>query len=365
MSGRRNYLYLDLGFYAPCNLKCTYCRNEIVKDNRSFSFSMLVDQIEAFLSRYRAAVVKFSGYGEITQWAHFEEALDFLSSRFPMVQVISNGTFPEKKAHALLSYANVSPNLTIDGHTVSMNSHRVGTKHRLHERMFENLQLLTDSGRKVEINCVLHDRNVGEVDAYLEYMQDHFGGKVMIFPYPAKSFDRARGVGNSLHTTTARLAESIDQLWERYANVLPPKSYGLSLRKFIVDGRRRNACHVHWANLGSGAGNERLHCPNYGEDLSYGPMVDVLTSQADQIEALEHKHLQAGYVGPGCSGCFNHFNVINLYLDGVMSLDDLLTLPSLAAPAIGEIAHDLKEEFKRGRGMSMLPLEAHSSSLSM
>src|SRR5215213_11015212 len=144
---KRHYLFLDLGLYSACNLKCSYCREEVVKDKKDFHLSDLIHQVETFSERFKAGVVKLSGYGEVTMWADFPGALEYLSPKFPQVQVITNGTFDQRVADEILKYPNVSPNLTIDGHTMELNAIRVqGNKH-WHERMLRNLKYFVSSGR--------------------------------------------------------------------------------------------------------------------------------------------------------------------------------------------------------------------------
>jgi MoaA/NifB/PqqE/SkfB family radical SAM enzyme len=347
----RPYLFLDLGFYAACNLKCTYCRNEIVKDDGAFALRDLVAQVELFRGRFRAGVVKMSGYGEVTMWRDFQPALDYLSPLFPSVQVITNGTFSDRSLQALLAHGNISPNITLDGHLLAMNRLRVGDSERQHARILDNVAALLDGGRAVELNCVLHEHNADGFPAFCDHLHRLDGGRqlLMLFPFPVKSFDRARSAALPLRAGLRRLAERIPELWAEHEEILPAPSYGAELRSVLERGRRFGSCHVHWANLGSGSRNERLHCPNYGEDLSYGPMLESLGARADAIALEEADHLRAGHVGPDCAGCYNHFHIINHYLEGAMSLAELCRAPSLRPPGVAEIAAAVKDTFERAR----------------
>jgi sulfatase maturation enzyme AslB (radical SAM superfamily) len=350
---KRHYLFLDLGFYSACNLKCSYCREEVVKDKKDFHLNDLIHQVETFRERFKAGVVKLSGYGEVTMWADFSAALDYLSPKFPQVQVISNGTFDQRVADEILKHPNVSVNLTIDGHTMEYNAIRVqGNKH-WHERMLRNLKYFVSSGRAVEVNCVLNAQNVGGLASFCEYLSEIAEGRIMLFPFPVKSFDRAREAANPMKKGFAELSEMLPSIWNRFSSVLPPKPYVDDLKNFLARGMRSDHCHIHWANLGTGSRNERLHCANYGEDLSYGPMLVALTRDAEQIRMAENTHLQTGHVGPRCENCFNHFHVINLFLEGRINLAELQTLPSLQAPGIAPIAKAMKTEFHENYGRSV------------
>ncbi len=348
IQNKRSYLYLDIGFYAACNLKCTYCRTDFVKDDKLFRYSNFIDQIEAFHRNFQAAVAKLSGYGEITMWKDLEPALTYLAELFPSVQIISNGTFSPKISNLLLKYSNVFPNITIDGHKMEMNTLRVQGNNKWHERMLENLNVFIKAERPTEINCVLHEYNADQFELYCDYIEklDDGRGLIMLFPFPVKSFDRARDIAKSLRGTSfRRLAARIPTIWERFANILPARSYGQELQYVLHEGVRSKSCHVHWANLGSGSKNERLHCANYGEELSYGPMLESLTKRHKEISHDEKTHLQLGYVGSNCKSCYNHFHIINHYLDGNISLEELCRVPSLRPPLVANIAKNMKAQF--------------------
>jgi hypothetical protein len=350
-AARRPYLFLDLGFYAACNLKCTYCRDEVVRDDRSFGLADLIAQIELFQARFRAGVVKLSGYGEITMWRDFRAGLDYLADRFPSVQVISNGTFGDAARDAVLAHGNIWPNITLDGHLLGLYRLRVGDSTRLHGRFLDNVAAFLRAGRAIEINCVLHEHNADGFPAFCDHLErlDDGRGLLMLFPFPVKSFDRARDAAAPLRTGLQRLADRIPDLWRDHAAILPATSYGRELASVLEKGQRDGACHVHWANLGSGSRNERLHCPNYGEDLSYGAMLEALGPRADAIGREEAAHLRDGHVGPNCAGCYNHFHVINHYLEGAMSLAELCRIPSLRPPGVAPIAQAVKELFDVAR----------------
>jgi len=343
----RPYVYLDLGFYAPCNLKCTYCRSAVVRDDGGTSLESLDRILEAFGTRHRAAVAKASGYGEITIWPHFAAALDLMAARCPVVQVITNGTFGRPVLEAILDRPTVTPNLTIDGHTIAMNRLRVGEQSSLQTRMLDNLRQLVEVGRRVEINCVLHEHNVRALPTFCEYLADRYAGRVMLFPFPARSFSLAPGVGREV---AAHLHSSVDVLAElnaAYGPILPPPPYMDALCDFIRQRARRTPCYVHWLNAGCGSRRQRLFCANYGEELAYGPMDSLTPAVAAAIAARELTHVAAGRVGPGCDDCFNHFHILGMYLDGRMTLEQLTQVPSLSFDGVAPVLVEVKQLFEQ------------------
>lgn len=347
---KRSYIYLDLGFYGPCNLRCAYCRTDFVQDDGRWPVEIFKRQIDLFQVQYRAGVAKMSGYGEITIWRGFREFLAYVSERMPSVQIITNGTFDSRVADTLLRTSNVSPNLTIDGHTMEMNHLRVYDHSRSHERILENLRVLVQGGKRVEVNCVLHLHNAGNLRAFCDYLAERYDGRVMLFPYPARSFALAPGVGSQVASNIVFLADELESLAEDFKAIMPPRAYIDELREFLIRGHRVNPCYVHWTNLGSGSKNERLHCANYGEELSYGPMDMMLSDPTGDIAQKEVEHFSAGVVGPRCNDCFNHYHVLGAYLDGRITLDELQHLPSLEFPGVREILIEIKAAFGELRG---------------
>lgn len=349
----RPYVYLDLGFYGPCNLKCTYCRSSVVRDRGMLALDQAERIVDVFLSRHRAAVAKTSGYGEITIWKQFEELLELLAARFPVVQIITNGTFGHRVAELMLSTSSVSPNFTLDGHTLELNGLRVEGRKTVHQRILENLRLLTENGKRVEVNCVLHERNASGLTQFCDYLAERFAGRVMLFPFPARSFSLAPGIGTQVAATLARYADDIERLGETHAAVLPPAPYIGELARFVRGGVRDSPCYVHWLNAGCGPRQERLHCANYGEDLAYGPMDSASPELHEMIAVHEAAHFAAGRVGPRCDDCFNHFHILGMYLAGRLPLEELLTVPSLSFEGVGEILLEVKALFERGAGSAV------------
>lgn len=340
---RKNYIYLDLGFFENCNLKCDYCRDRCITTQQSINLNHLVREIEQFKNHFSAGVVKLSGYGEITLWPYLEEALEFLTSQFPMVQIITNGTFSLKTADMLCKYNNININFTIDGNQPFMNSYRTNGNLLIHNKILSNLDYIIKNGKSVEVNSVLHNRNLTDYEVFLDYLMKYSNeGKFMLFPFPVKVFERLSQGDNVSSGDRFSFSQKIEYFWERYKEILPPTSYGTDLKDYM-SGEEKKKCFVHWANLGSGGKDERLICPNYGESLTYG---DFLKSFKD-IKYIEKKENQYLYydVGPDCSKCFNHFHIINLFLTNRISLKDMAGIPSLSHPETIKILNAVKNEF--------------------
>jgi hypothetical protein len=66
-----------------------------------------------------------------------------------------------------------------------------------------------------------------------------------------------------------------------------------------------------------------------------GPISSVGTDPA--VERRRHLNLLAGEVGPRCKTCFTHYEIINLYLEDLITERELAHVPSLSEK--GTLAH--------------------------
>lgn len=341
---RQNYVFFDIGFYEDCNLKCEYCRDHYIRNTNKFSLNDLEQEVKLVKAHYKIAVVKISGYGEITTWKAFEKAIEFLSNEFPSVQIITNGTFSEKTLLQISKYDNISVNITIDGHTLEMNSYRVGESTQLHNTVLRNVCEVIKLGIPLEINSVLHNRNIGEYILFLEYINSiRHRGKVLVFPFPVKVFERTKYNNNPITIDRERLFILIDEWWRSFPSILPHYEYAKDLKDFCLSGRTK-ICHVNWINIGTGGKDERLLCPNYGDSLSMGDF----RSSFDKLEECEliERHYANIQLGVDCSMCFNHYHILNLFLEDRITIEDLRRIPSLSSQESIKIIKKVKEEYE-------------------
>jgi hypothetical protein len=78
-------------------------------------------------------------------------------------------------------------------------------------------------------------------------------------------------------------------------------------------------------------------------------MTSTLRGPRADTEAVESRNLGRGGVGPDCVQCFNHFHVVNLWLEGRIDTDEMLCLPSLDGEGVRPIAEAVLSEFAAAR----------------
>ena len=340
---RKNYVFFDIGFYEDCNLKCAYCRKKYIKNTNTLSLFDVVQEVELVKAHYRIAVVKISGYGEITTWRNFGEVLKYLAGEFPSVQIITNGTYTKKTMEEICKYSNVSLNITIDGHTLEMNSYRTEHNESIQRIVLNNFLEAMNAGIPLEINSVLHDKNIKTYESFLEYISSVKGyGQLIVFPFPVKIFERTKMQRPHISWDKYCLHDLVDNWWKIYGDILPSYEYAKDLKSFCANGRQ-NVCHVNWLNIGTGARDERLVCPNYGESLSMGDFRKSF-SYLEKCEKVEKEYFKI-QIGADCKTCFNHFHILNLYVEERITLDELLRIPSLNQTESIAIIKKVKEEY--------------------
>jgi len=292
----------------------------------------LFGNIDRFLASQKAAVFKVSGYGEVSLWPSILELVKRYSKCFPVVQVITNGTLNENLFEGLKSIENLVVTVTIDGHTMQMNSNRVSGNKKLHGKVLEFASTCKRNEIPLEINCVLSSANIDGFLKYIGYIKENFGSTVKVFPFPVRPFE---GLVSSCRPASLGSIESMEQkLSDRYENfheILPPVEYMFRMFEFMKGVKRRWKCYVPKLVYAEGPTLEKLICPCLGH-----------TKPSENNNTLKG-NLKPGkldgvsFIDRRCFECFTHYEVLNLFKDGLISIKDLKRIPSFSLPTSDEV----------------------------
>lgn len=358
---RRPFVYLDFCFYAFCNFTCTYCRETNEQMSKGAGREGFDRALEDFLAQNEAAVLKMSGYGEATLWSELAEAVAPWATEFPTVQLISNGAGPPAVYDRLCALPNFQACVTLDGHRPELDRFRTKGSARLHGRVVRTVDRLVDAGVRVELNCVLSRANADHLDEYLAWVADRWGDAAVLVPFPVRPTlgrDPAQ-VRDELAASPAQVDAIESALVDRHvehAPVLAPLPYVTAVVAFMRESRRSAPCHVHRANFGVNTDLLALACACAGDRLitPLGP-VSAAWTQPDVLRR-QQRFLAAGNVGAKCVTCFTHYDVINLYLEGSLSSDEVARLPSLSTTGalrmLERVRAELRPYLHRERGTS-------------
>lgn len=348
---RTPFVYLDFCFYEYCNFTCSYCRDSNQQMSRGQGRVEFDRAISEFLTYNCAGVLKISGYGEATLWPELPDAIQGWGSSFPTVQLISNGAGPFGVLDRLCELPNFQACITLDGHTAEMNRFRTKGDLHLHRRVIETVNRLVACGKPVELNCVITRANASQFRDYLSWAQATWGAAVRIIPFPVR-MTSGREMQESYEVIDASPAQ-VDDLEQvivnehaEYFSVLPPIAYSSRLIQFMRTSHRTYRCHIHRANFGVNTKFQALACACAGDRLiqPLGAIADV--GFAPEIKQRRHNYLRDGNVGARCATCFTHYDVVNLYFEGLISDEEIRQIPSLGAPQTVTYLRRIKQEIR-------------------
>ncbi|HDZ74605.1 MAG TPA: radical SAM protein [Aurantimonas coralicida] len=351
----KRFLYHDLIVAGNwCNLKCSYCTS--VADAGDFGEAtsasakrrgamIAIPDILAMLDGLRrhvdAPVIKVSG-GELFLLANAADLVAELSARYAHVQVLTNGTELTPAIVARLSgLGNVGFNLSLDGHTPEMNAMRWRSP-RLGERVMTALDAITAVGRPLEITMVISDANAAHLCDFLAFLAT-LPCRVVLIPIPVRGVHSDRLFGLEARRVFAEVLRSLPGA---FAPVLGPAAYYHRLADFLdgENGVRRHRCHLTAAAVQLFDTGALTPCP-------VGWTAEIANVRRDGIDAAsavigEHKLYDLMQRDPPrvpvCRSCFSQADVLNLYLDGAIDLEELVVMPLFAAPAARQRLVELK-----------------------
>ena len=342
----KRFLYHDLIVAGNfCNLKCSYCTSvadagdfgdATSASSRRRGATIAVDDVLAMVDGLRrhvdAPVIKLSG-GELFLLANAVELIEELAGRFAHVQVLTNGTeLTPAIVEGLSKRRNVGFNLSLDGHDDAMNALRWGSP-RLGERVMAALRDIAAAGRPVEITMVVSEVNAPRLFDFTTFLAD-LPCRVVLVPIPVRGIHATSLFGHAARREFAGLLRSLPSGFE---SVLGPLAYYRRLADFLdqAAGTRRNRCHLTTAAVQLFDTGAITPCPvgwtSEIANIKKGG-IDAAVSQIGRHKLYELMAREPPRV-PVCRTCFSQADMINLYLEGAASLDEMARMPLFGSPA--------------------------------
>jgi MoaA/NifB/PqqE/SkfB family radical SAM enzyme len=343
-----------------CNLRCKYClaplrsipifngvhtiqRNGKIIELNASSNTELGDRmrrsIEKALSIDKTPVLKIIG-GEVFLFKYFTEFISEIVSFYELILITTNGTLlDQEKTEKLNEFGNIVIQMSLDGHLFEMNSYRVPNQH-LNDRLMENLKQCFNKRIRVEIQLVLHDRNIKLLSEFLDYLLPYAdkGCYVKVIPFPVKwTQDRYQPPPE----TYERILKIIND-YERWRCILPPQAYLQNLYDFLINGRRTSKCYVPNFLLGIDNLGKIHNCTCIPS--AYVTIDDEYSEIIDKIKKEQDFCYKRKILSGLCTKCFDQWEYLNAYLQGYVSDEELKSM------AIGKtknallILHNTKNE---------------------
>lgn len=351
----KRFLYHDLIVAGNwCNLKCSYCTSVIdagdfgeatsasaKRRGATIAIPDVLAMLDGLRARVDAPVIKVSG-GELFLLANAADLVAELAERYAHVQVLTNGTeLTPALVAGLSSLGNVGFNLSLDGHTPEMNAMRWRSP-RLGARVMAALEAIAAAGRPLEITMVVSDTNAAHLLDFLAFLA-RLPCRVVLIPIPVRGIHADRLFGKAARRTFAGLLRTLPG---SFSAVLGPAAYYRRLADFLdrENGVRRHRCHLTAAAAQLFDTGAITPCP-------VGWTTEIANVRRDGIDAASevigrHKLYDLMQRNPPrvpvCRSCFSQADVLNLYLDGAIDLEELAVMPLFAAPAARQRLIELK-----------------------
>ncbi len=357
----REWLVNDLVISEEnCNLSCSYCLTDASQfKDKHLDHPLrqppvvltyedtLQEQLDAItdrtLTQFDIPILKVSG-GEVML---IRKVMDFLrkeAKKYNVLQILTNGLMLDNKTlQEFQSWGNVVLQISIDHHTVEGNAHRITVK-SLQEKLLNKIDLVTKYNIPLELYCVLNDTNTGILDQFLDFLLP-YSGKLMVFPFPV------RGPIKELFYPKPEQHVVLERIltgYTKYSGVLPPKPYMERLLSFLKQGKRTFGCSLPRMVFGTFNDGTVTPCPNIwfknlGNVLSPNykdALIQVEKSPFYHLLVVDSPRLDA------CKACFTPWDILGLYIEDLITLDELCESPMYRHPDLRGRLYELKRKIK-------------------
>lgn len=359
----RRLLYLMNDFVVQehiCNLRCSYClnfENDHLKGGQPWVPLERVDLkhggdgwkragevLEQCRRLGQAPILRFAG-GEIMALPGSIEFIEREAVHWERVQILTNATFLERDIERLRRLESLNLCCSVDGHTVELNQERTPNR-KWAQRIIDGTRAAIAAGVPVEIYTVLTRHNVQAIDEFANWLFElPRTADLRLYPFPVRG-----EVGDRMRPTPgdyAALSRVLDD-YSRLAPILPPRAFLERLLDFCLTERRSFRCRVPLSFLQTFDDGVVASCSNCWAS----PLGNMLENDAvlQQVGTANiHKlFLRDPPRFPFCKTCFTPFDVVNVYLDGLCSLDDICAMNLYSAPGAGERLQRLKAAWSEG-----------------
>lgn len=332
-----------------CNLSCQYCLTGQSNFKQDHSEQLIfqpprpalyspegelgrrLDRIAEAAGRdLQLPIIKVTG-GEIFLVRGIMKFLAHLSTHFATVVVQSNGMLLDSaKVAEIKSWGNACLQISLDAVSFEGNSYRSPSP-ELHEKMMQRIYKILEAGIPTEIYCVLNDRSVAHLEDTLRELR-RYEGHVVVHPFPV------RGPEQGMFFPRAEQVETLRRIMERfdeYASILPPRAYFARLLRFFTEGGRNFRCHLPRFAFSTFDDGVVTSCPN----IWFNKIGNILEEPPHEVtERISQTPFRQLLLAPtprleACKRCFTPWDMLSLYVDGEITLDELCRTPMYAAPA--------------------------------
>jgi MoaA/NifB/PqqE/SkfB family radical SAM enzyme len=353
MMGKNDKLLIfDNCMIDPCNLACKYCRDksfEIIGKNVTTTDGVSVDLNKLKDDCLRASllaqdffdipILKVSSFGEFFLLPATIDFLRSVSARYERIQIVTNATRLDENTICRLSeIPGINIGVSLDGHTPELNACRTRNQ-AIIDKILDNIGILRKYKVPVEINSVLTKSNTRHFIDFVDYLSDRYD-HLLCYPFPVRADDGLRALGPENAEALAPLLEPA----KGYSRLLPHSAYIKRLLSFIATGKRQDKCYVGYSNLGIDPVGSILVCAcNMKKPIANIFAQDPTIALGRRAShPLFYKFFFSRILFKQCFECFPSYEIINLCLDGIISLEEMGQVPLFSGPKTQNRLAELK-----------------------
>ena len=333
-----------------CNLSCRYCLTgqSTLKtahlDKLIFgpprrdccrSGTPLRERLTRIVSRFRtqfdAPLLKITG-GEVYLIDGIEEFIAECSALFETVIVQTNGVLlSDTQLDQLEALENVVLQISLDCHHFEGNSYRVGSASQ-HRKVMERLQRIFSRRIPIEVYSVVTDQNIDHLPDFADWLALQ-RSRPQLFFFPVRGPDARQFAPDPSKIGTLRAFVESPQ---RAAPVRPPQAYLERLLRFYAEGGRRFCCHLPRMAASTFSDGTLTPCPNiwFSDAGDYSGEAWQSVGQRMVESGIRRALLAPAPRLDACKGCYTPWDVLSLYIDGHLTIDDICSTPTYRAPEI-------------------------------
>lgn len=301
--------------------------------------------VQRILQKFKTPLLKVSG-GEIFLIKGIIDFIEKTAINHSVTVVQTNGVLVSSEClDRLKKLGNIVIQISLDSHLHFGNSYRI-QREDLHERAIKQISKIIESGLPVEMYSVLNDRSVTQMDEFAAWLLK-FDNKPLYFPYPVRGPNSDRF---QVRPEQFRYIEHFLESFGKYSPVLPPEQYFIRLLNFYKEAGRNFRCCLPLLVLSTFNDGIFTACPN----ILFNNMGNLLEDEWEKAgEKVGNTALYSTLLGSrprleACRSCYTPWDLLTLYFDDKITLDDLLISPLYRPEAVQGVIEQKKTQMHRG-----------------
>jgi MoaA/NifB/PqqE/SkfB family radical SAM enzyme len=282
-------------------------------------------------------ILKLSG-GEIFIYKDLCDFIEKIHQQYTAIQVLTNGvSLTPEIIRKLANLENVYFQVSLDGVDDFSNKAR-SSSGVVVNKVLANINAMQENNVGVEINTVLTKYNTDSFESMLEYFKD--AENLIIVPRPVRGEPKESLVYSSEQSATFN--ELVNNKQSKYQNILPPQAYLNRLQFIMENGQRDWNCYIPFFVMGMDNYGTVDTCP-CASDL---PKIGNVFTDLRVIEQTYGDNTQFNpknnYIQ--CKNCIVQYELINLYIEGLVSAKEMRKIPSFKFNGVLENIDQKKKE---------------------